>query len=97
MNVFVIALSKNERGKEWTLADATASNVDPLADIIACTMTRASLKVVMRFHAPSWEGARTVFQWKADKDRKVPKYVLGWEEARLLVEHQYVQVAENKV
>ena len=60
-------------------------------------MTKVSLKVVMRFKAPSWVEARQVFEWKSSLDRKVPKHVLEWEEARIMLEHQHVQVAKDQV
>lgn len=84
MNAFVIALQGPEHAREWTMQDATACDVDPLSDVIRCINTRTSLKIVMRFYAPSWEAARRIFDWKSRLDRRVPKHVLSWEEARIL-------------
>jgi hypothetical protein len=77
MNSFVIAMPGKDQPQDWTLLDATASDIDPLVDIVRCTMTRARLKVVMRFKAPSWLEARQVFVWKVCRDLKVPKHLLG--------------------
>lgn len=93
MTEYHIALRKGSC-IEWTLTEATTmQSVDK--DIVKCPYTGDMHRVVMRFKAPSWEEARRVFQWKNELDLKVPKHLLEWEEVRLMLEIQHVQVAEH--
>ena len=97
MDEYHVCLRKSDC-TEWTLTEATTMKTVG-KDIVKCPYTGDMHRVVLRFKAPSWVEARKVFLWKSEFDLKVPKHVLEWEEARIMLEqeHPHVQVAENKV
>jgi hypothetical protein len=87
MEAFAVALTKDAEGQEWTLFNATCLGVEPSSDLVRCRFTGSMMRIVMRFEAPDWAHAKTIFDWKSRLDRKVPKHLLSWEEAKLLVGH----------
>jgi hypothetical protein len=94
VNTYVITLGKGDC-IEWGMMDASSLEVDPNQDIVLCKFTGTRLRVVMRFEAPDWESARQVFDWKSLLDKRVPKHVLKWEEAKLMLEPRHVHESQE--
>lgn len=90
MNTYFVTLRKGTC-TEWTLVDATPLEAEEHRniDIYRCPFEGLVSKVVLRFHAPSWEEARRVFDWKSTLDPKTPKKLYEWEEIRMLAEPQH--------
>lgn len=76
MTVYLVTLHESDV-TEWGLMSAEDHELDSLIDIVRCPHTDVLMRVVLRFEAPDWESARSVFDWKSEYDLKVPKHLLS--------------------
>lgn len=80
---------------EWgLLEDPTPSN-ETNQDLMKCKYLGTTMRVVLRFTAPSWEQAREVFNWKSLYDPKLPKKQYDWAEISSVMEdHKRAQLED---
>lgn len=98
MTPYIIA-RRRDRCEQWAMTEFSEVIEYVRKDIIKMPPGGDTMRVVLRFTAPSWEDARRVYEWSMVHLRNSSrKKLVHWKEAKIMIgqERRHVQMAKNK-